>query len=50
VGNIILVRHEHGVRGKLSDFEYARNFDESSRMVSTDPKTVRPFVVLKHMH
>lgn len=39
-GNIILVRNGNGVRAKLNDLEYARDFNQDDRVVSTDPKTV----------
>jgi len=38
-GNIIVIEREGGSqRGKLSDLEYAKEFDSSTR--SADPKTV----------
>jgi hypothetical protein len=47
-GNIILVRSGRGVRGKLSDLEYAQDFNEENRAVGTDPKTVRLSVVTEY--
>ncbi|KAF9441182.1 hypothetical protein P691DRAFT_739850 [Macrolepiota fuliginosa MF-IS2] len=48
VGNIILVVDENGVRGKLSDLEYAKEFGANS--AGGDPKTGTPFFMPVEVH
>ncbi|KAF7775845.1 hypothetical protein Agabi119p4_4238 [Agaricus bisporus var. burnettii] len=49
-GNIILVRNGNGVRAKLNDLEYARDFNQDDRVVSTDPKTGTPYFMPIEIH
>ncbi|KAF9454398.1 hypothetical protein P691DRAFT_770599 [Macrolepiota fuliginosa MF-IS2] len=48
VGNIVLVKDENGVRGKLSDLEYAKEFGTSS--ADSDSKMVTPFFMPIECH
>jgi len=47
-GNIIVVENNGSVRGKLSDLEYAKKFDDAS--FSADPKTGTPYFMPLEIH